>query len=234
MLPSNHSSKHFDAELDRIRARVLHMGGLVEYQVRHAMDGLRRGDNALCFRVLQEEVKVNRLEREIDEACTQVIARRAPTANDLRFLIAVYKTLTDLERIGDEAKKIAFAARETRFSGHSSADLSQVLRVAELVIEMLRRALDGLARLKAEEMPAVLRQDEEVDKQFKAILHRLLIYMIEDPRLISPALDVILIAKALERIGDHAKNISEYVVYAIKGTDVRHLPIAEIEAMTRS
>jgi phosphate transport system protein len=210
------------------------MGGLVEYQVRYAMEGLRRGDSALCYRVLQEETKINGLEREIDEACTQLIARRAPTANDLRFLIMVYKALTDLERIGDEAKKIALAAQGMQVNAHSSAGFPEVRRLSEMVIEMLRRSLDSLVRLEIENAPDVVRQDQEVDQQFKAILRQLLTYMIEDPRLISPALDVILIAKALERIGDHAKNISEYVVYAIKGKDVRHLSIAEMEAAAKS
>src|SRR5262245_42501013 len=229
-----HTSKHFDAELENIRTQVLEMGGIVEYQIRYAVEALRSGDAALVNRVIRDEGKVNQLEREIDEACTQVIARRAPAANDLRFLMMVYKTLTDLERIGDEAKKIALVARSLRLAERSTPGLAQIQRVAALVIDMLRRALDGLARLEAEVVPEVVRLDDEVDEHFKAILRQLLTYMIEDPRTISRSIDVIFVGKSLERIGDHAKNISEYVIYMTKGKDVRHGSLEEIEAAAKS
>jgi phosphate transport system protein len=234
MQSAAHTSKHFDAELETIRTQVLEMGGLVEYQIRYAIEALRTGDAALVNRVIHDEAKVNRLERDIDESCTQVIARRAPAANDLRFLMMVYKTLTDLERIGDEAKKIALVARGLRLAQAAGPGLREVERVAALVIEMLRRALDGLARLEAQAVPDVVRLDDEVDEQFKAILRQLLTYMIEDPRTISRSIDVIFVAKSLERIGDHAKNISEYVIYMTKGKDVRHVSLAEIDAAARS
>ncbi len=184
--------------------------------------------------MIHDEVRVNQLECEIDEACTQVIARRAPAANDLRFLMMVYKTLTDLERIGDEAKKIALVARGLQLGERSSPALPQIQRIAVLVIDMLRQALDGLARFEAQVGPDVVRQDEEVDEHFKGILRQLLTYMIEDPRTISRSIDAIFVAKSLERIGDHAKNISEYVIYMTKGKDVRHVSLAEIEAAARS
>jgi phosphate transport system protein len=234
MQSAAHTSKHFDAELETIRTQVLEMGGIVEYQIRYAIEALRAGDAALVDRVIHDEVKVNRLERDIDEACTQVIARRAPAANDLRFLMMVYKTLTDLERIGDEAKKIALVARGLRLAQAPGPGIREIQRVAALVIDMLRRALDGLARLEAEIMPEVVRLDDEVDEHFKAILRQLLTYMIEDPRTISRSIDVIFVAKSLERIGDHAKNISEYVIYMTKGKDVRHVSLAEIEAAAKS
>jgi phosphate transport system protein len=234
MQSAAHTSKHFDAELETIRARVLEMGGIVEYQIRYAVEALRHGDTALISRVIRDESRVNQLEREIDEACTQVVARRAPAANDLRFLMMVYKTLTDLERIGDEAKKIALVARGLRLAERPGPGLAQIQRVAALVIDMLRGALDGLARLEAQVMPGVVRQDEEVDEHFKGILRQLLTYMIEDPRTISRSIDAIFVAKSLERIGDHAKNISEYVIYMTKGKDVRHGSIEEIEAAAKS
>jgi phosphate transport system protein len=233
MQPATHTSKDFDAELGRVRARVLEMGGIVEYQIRYAIEALRRGDVALAKRVAEDELKVNQLEREIDEACTQVIARRSPAAGDLRFLMMIYKTITDLERIGDEAKKIALVARSVRLSEHGSPGFPEIRIVSAMVVDMLRRALDSLARLEAQDAPEVVRQDEEVDECFTALLRELLTYMIEDPRTISRSIDVIFVAKALERIGDHAKNISEYVIYMIHGTDVRHGSIEEIEAAVK-
>jgi phosphate transport system protein len=181
------------------------MGGIVEYQIRYAIEALRSGDAALVNRVIHDEVKVNQLERDIDEACTQVIARRAPAANDLRFLMMVYKTLTDLERIGDEAKKIALVARGLRLAQALSPGMPQIERVAALVIDMLRRALDGLARLEAQVVPDVVRLDDEVDEHFKGILRQLLTYMIEDPRTISRSIDVIFVAKSLERVGEQGQ-----------------------------
>jgi phosphate transport system protein len=233
MQPAAHSSKDFDAELEYIRTQVLEMGGIVEYQIRYAIEALRRGDVVLAKRVAQDELKVNQLEREIDEACTQVIARRSPAAGDLRFLMMIYKTITDLERIGDEAKKIALVARSVRLNERVSPGFPEIRVVSAVVIDMLRRALDSLARLEPQGVPDVVRQDQEVDDSFKAILRQLLTYMIEDPRTISRSIDVIFVAKALERIGDHAKNLSEYVIYMIHGKDVRHVSIEEIEAAVK-
>jgi phosphate transport system protein len=234
MQPAAHSSSDFDADLLSIRSRVLEAGGIVEYQIRYAIEALRSADAVLVSRVIADEDRVNRLEREIDEACTHVIARRAPAASDLRFVMMIYKTITDLERIGDEAKKIALVARHVRINERISPGFPELKMISAVVIDMLRRALDGLARLEAEVAPEIARLDHEVDDHFKSTLRRLLTYMIEDPRTISPALDLVFVAKALERIGDHAKNISEYVVYMIKGRDVRHLPIEEMEQVARA
>jgi phosphate transport system protein len=234
MQPAAHSSRDFDADLLAIRSKVLEAGGIVEYQIRYAVEALRTGDAALVARVIADEERINRLERDIDEACTHVIARRAPAANDLRFVMMVYKTITDIERIGDEAKKIALVARGVRLNERLSPGFPEIKMIAAVVIDMLRRALDGLARLEAEGAPEIARLDREVDDYFKSILRHLLTYMIEDPRTISPALDLVFVAKALERIGDHAKNVSEYVVYMIKGRDVRHLSIEEMEQVARA
>ena len=234
MHPTTHSSRDFDADLLAVRSQVLEAGGIVEYQIRYAIEALRTGDRALVARVIADEDRINRLEREIDEACTHTIARRAPAAGDLRLLLMVYKTITDLERIGDEAKKIALVAREVCLNERLTPGFPEIRMVSTVVIDMLRRALDGLARLEAEAAPEIARMDVEVDGHFKSIVRQLLTYMIEDPRTISPALDLVFVAKALERIGDHAKNISEYVVYVIKGRDVRHLPIEEMEQVARA
>jgi phosphate transport system protein len=234
MQQTAHSSKEFEAELDAIRAQLLEAGGIVEYQIRYAIEALRNGDRALITRVISEEQRVHALERAIDAACTQVVARRAPTAGDLRFVMMAYKTITDLERVGDEAKKIALLARNLRLSDRMQPGHRDIRSIAAVAIEMLRRALDGIARTSAEDAPEVARLDRDVDERFRSILRELLTYMIEDPRTISPALDIIFVAKALERIGDHAKNISEYVVYMIKGRDVRHITIEELEQVARA
>ena len=228
-----HISKHFDAELDHIRRRILEMGGIVEYQIRYAVESLRNRNVELIETVAREELRVNRLQCEIDEECTQVIARRSPTAFDLRFLLMSMKTITDLERIGDEAKKIAFMSRELRLNERTSPGLPEIKIIANEVIEMLRMGLDELARMETSEVTDVLRMDREVDAQFKAMLRATLTYMIEDPRTISASLDALFVAKALERIGDHAKNIAEYVVYTSKGRDIRHRSLEEVEAATR-
>jgi phosphate transport system protein len=233
MQPAAHSSSDFDADLLTIRSKVLEAGGIVEHQIRYAIEALRSGDTALVSRVIADEERVNRLEREIDEACTHVIARRAPAANDLRFVLMIYKTITDLERIGDEAKKIVLVAKNVRLNERIRPGFPELKVIAAVVIDMLRRSLDGLARFEAEDAPEIARLDREVDDDFKSVFRKLLTYMIEDPRTISPALDLVFVAKALERIGDHAKNISEYVVYMIKGRDVRHLPIEELEQIAR-
>ena len=234
MEQTQHTSKQFDADLEHIRRQILSMGGLVERQIIAAIEALRRNDLQLFDRIIQDDQRINRLEREIAELCTNVIARRAPAAVDLRFVMMAFKMITDLERVGDEAKKIALFGRgvlnSTRFSASRHAQLKHI---SVLVTEMLRHALDSFARLDVESAPENVRRDEEVDALFQGILRQLLTFMIEDPRTISASLDVIFIAKALERIGDHAKNISESVIYLIKGKDVRHVSIEEIERVAK-
>ncbi|HXC40241.1 MAG TPA: phosphate signaling complex protein PhoU [Burkholderiales bacterium] len=236
MLPESHTSKQFDAELEQARKQVLLMGGLVEQQIVYAIEALRRGDAGLTAQVVEVEVEVNRLEREVDEMCTTVIALRQPNANDLRLIMTMLKVTTDIERIGDEAKKIAlYAAQRGRGMGRATLPrLSEITSMADLVKEMLRRALDAFARMDVESAASIAQRDLAVDRSFQSILRELLTYMIEDPRTISASIDVLFVAKALERIGDHAKNITEYVVYLIKGKDVRHVTPEEFEDAVRS
>jgi len=234
-MQSKHTSSQFDSQLEQIRSEVLRMGGAVEDQLLQAVRALESGDIFLIDRVLEAEHQINAQEMEVDELCTNVIARRTPTAIDLRVVTMVVKTITDLERVGDEAKKIALMAREFYRSGQPRMPrYPELQRMSVIVIEMLRQALDGFARMDAEAAPEIARRDEEVDDSFRAILRELLTYMIGDPRTISTTLDILFIAKALERVGDHAKNISEYVVYMIKGKDVRHLSTEQIEEAVRS
>ena len=235
MLPESHTSKQFDAELDQARNQLIAMGGLVEQQIVYAIEALRRNDFALTERVIEVEVEINALERTVDELCTSVIALRQPNANDLRLVLTMLKITTDVERIGDEAKKIALYARRTRGIGGSTLPrLTEISTMAELVKEMLRRALDAFARLDVEAAASITQRDLAVDRSFQSILRELLTYMIEDPRTITPSIEVLFVAKALERIGDHAKNITEHVVYLIKGKDVRHVTQEEFENVLRS
>jgi phosphate transport system protein len=230
----NHISTQFDAQLEQVRTSVLHMGGAVEGQLSLAVNALESGEMFLIEQVLQTEHQVNSMQIELDELCTNIIARRTPTAIDLRVLTMAIKTSTDLERIGDEAKKIALMARDFYKSGRSNMPrYPEIRRMSAIVIDMLRQALDGFARLDSEVAPAIARRDLDVDDSFRVILRELLTYMMEDPRTISATVDIVFIAKALERAGDHSKNISEYVVYMIKGKDVRHLSADEIEQVVK-
>ena len=220
---SEHTSKQFDADLEDIRSRVLQMGGVVEAQITAAIEGFSTGNEALISRVIDTEPRVNTLEKEIDDACVHVVARRQPAASDLRLIMSVSKVVTDLERIGDEAEKIARMARQIYGRGAltipRSIDVRQTGNKAAL---MLRRVLDALARLDADEAAKIIAEDKFIDSEFRAIVRQLITYMMEDPRTISTALDIVWIAKAIERVGDHAKNIAEYVIYVADGTDVRH------------
>jgi phosphate transport system protein len=230
MANSEHTLKQYDVELESVRARVMQMGELVKSQVRLAIESLTAGDLASMDRIISDDHRVNRLEVEIDESCTQIIARRQPTAVDLRMVIMVIKTITDLERIGDEAKKIAATAK--RLAQKSSLTLprfEKIQTVSILTIEMLEKSLDAFTKMDISPVAEVVRQDEQVDEEFRIILRYIVSFMMEDPRTISSALEILFIAKALERIGDHAKNMSEYVVYMVKGRDVRHTTAEEIE-----
>jgi len=226
---NDHIAKQFDADLENIRNRVLQMGGLVEQLIVMAMEGLTNGDMLVIDQAIATDERVNRHEVELDEACTQIIARRQPTASDLRMVMTVVKTITDLERIGDEAKKIAKMAKQIHGSDFHSAPAIEFRHVSNLVIGMLRQSLDAFARLDVVSAGQVVRTDQEVDVEFKSAMRQLITYMMEDPRTISRSLDMVFIAKAIERIGDHSKNIAEYVIYMVKGRDVRHIGLAEIE-----
>lgn len=230
MVSTEHTSKQFDAELEEVRAQVLRMGGLVENQIRLAVESLANSDVALMNRVIADDHRVNAMEVEIDENCNRIIARRQPAAGDLRMVMTVIKTITDLERIGDEAEKIARMAKllsqKERFILPRHVKINHA---AELALDMLKKSLDAFARLDLAVAAQVVRQDEQVDEEFRAIMRYLITFMMEDPRTISTALEILFVAKAIERIGDHAKNMSEYVVFMVKGRDVRHVTVEEIE-----
>ena len=233
MHPNAHTSKHFDAELLHIRHRILEMGGIAEYQIRYAIEALRTHDSLLVEKVVEQELRVNQMECEIDEQCAQVIAKRAPTAFDLRFLMMSLKIITDLERIGDEAKKIALVSRQLLLNERKSPGYPEIRLMAAEVIDMLRRALDELARFETQDVAHIVRLDREVDEQFKSMLSELLHYMSDDPRTISSSIDKVFVAKALERIGDRDKNICPYVVYVTRGLDVRHTSAEDLEQVWR-
>jgi phosphate transport system protein len=226
---NEHTAKQFDIDLGNIRTGVLQLGGLVEKQIVQAMAALDTADVGLADQVIEQDHQVNRMEVELDEACTHIIARRQPTASDLRVIMMVIKTITDLERIGDEAKKIAKKARALHGTDTAFRPRIPLQHAAALALDMLKKALDSFARTDATAAGQIARQDQEVDAEFKAIMRQLITFMMEDPRTITPALDVLFIAKSIERIGDHAKNLSEYVVYMAKGRDVRHIGIEAIE-----
>jgi len=219
---SDHASKQYDVDLDSIRSRVLQMGGLVESQIRRALEGLGSGDGAALDEIIANDHKVNAMEVALDGDCSQVIVKRQPAANDLRMILAITKTVTDLERMGDEAQKIARMAKSIHERGGAHTAPVELGHASELAISMLRRALDAFARLDCTSAAAVIRDDAGIDAEFRSILRQLITYMMEDPRTISTALEIVWIAKAIERIGDHAKNMAEQVIYIVKGTDVRH------------
>lgn len=231
MIVSEHTSRQFDAELEAVREQVLQMGGLVENQIHLAIKALIAHDEELMQRVIADDHRVNALEVEIDENCNQIIACRQPAAGDLRMVMTVIKTITDLERMGDEAKKIARMGQQLASKGsfYAIPRYTEIRNAAAMVQEMLHLSLDAFARLDLTSVTQVVRQDEQVDDEYRSILRNLIVFMMEDPRTISSALEIMFVAKALERIGDHAKNMSEYVVYMVKGRDVRHVTVEEIE-----
>ena len=218
-------STQFDAELSGISNRVLEMGGLVESQVAQSVYALTQFSGETATQVLQAEERVNTMEMEIDRDLSAIIARRQPTARDLRLLISISKAIANLERVGDEAARIARTVQRLINTGVSSrlrlpvADLSFG---ADLAIAQLRKALDAFARLDTAQALEVLRADDQIDREFEGLLRKLITYMMEDPRTISSSIDLVFVAKAIERVGDHAKNLAEAIIYVVKGTDVRH------------
>ena len=222
-MTNDHLSKQFDNELEALRSQVLQMGGLVESQVRGAIQAFSTGNLALADQIVETEPRVNTFEVNIDTDCSQIIVRRQPAATDLRLIMAVTKTVTDLERIGDEAHKMARMARQIHERGSAdTARFANIRHTGDAAVDMLRQALDAFARLDVQDAGRIIDEDRVIDVEFKAVIRQLITYMMEDPRTISTSLDIIWIAKAIERIGDHAKNICEYVIYIVKGTDVRH------------
>ncbi|TVO51197.1 phosphate signaling complex protein PhoU [Denitromonas halophila] len=226
---TEHTSKQFEFELESIRTRVLQMGGMVELQIAKAIEALATGDLDALEEVVDQDHRINLLELELDDACVQIVAKRQPAANDLRLVMSVVKVITDLERIGDEAKKIAKMSKRLHSSDSAFVPRIELRHAANLAIDMLRKALDAFARLDMSAAAEVVRQDREVDAEFKGIIRQLITFVMEDPRTISRGIDILFMAKAIERIGDHAKNVAEYVIYMVKGQDVRHTGLANIE-----
>lgn len=232
-MQTEHTFKQYDAELEAVRAKVLEMGGLVEQQIVSALEALVKADSKLAKEVMHNDHRVNNLEIQIDEDCSHIIARRQPAAGDLRTVMMIVKTITDLERIGDEATKIARTAQRIYEEDRMfKPRFNEIKAMVALVREMLRTSLDGFARLDISKTVEVAKQDELVDEQFRSAMRQLITFMLEDPRTISMSLEVLFVAKAIERIGDHAKNIAEYVVYMVKGKDVRHASLQEMERET--
>ncbi|MCW8982545.1 MAG: phosphate signaling complex protein PhoU, partial [Gammaproteobacteria bacterium] len=223
-----HISQQFNDELEDIRNRVLTMGGLVEKQLADAINSMVEGDTELAESVVANDHRVNGMEVSIDEECSRVLARRQPAAGDLRLVVAVIKTITDLERIGDQAERVArFSLRLAENSHHGY--FKELEHLAEDVRQILNDALDAFARMDPEAALEVARSDISIDQEYDSIMRQLITFMMEDPRNVTRVLDVMWTARALERIGDHAKNICEYVIYLVKGKDVRHISIDKME-----
>jgi phosphate transport system protein len=235
-MPEKHLSTQFDSELSGISSRVLEMGGLVESQVAQAVYALTNFSAETATLVLQQEERVNQMEVEIDRDLSAIIARRQPTARDLRLLIAVSKTIANLERVGDEAARVARTVQRLINTGVSSRlrlPVADLAFEAELATAQLRKALDAFARLDTARALEVLKQDDQIDQEVDGLLRKLITYMMEDPRTISASIDLVFVAKAIERVGDHAKNLAEIIIYVVKGTDVRHTPVAAVENAVR-
>jgi phosphate transport system protein len=235
-MSDKHLSTQFDTELSAISNRVLEMGGLVESQVILAVQALTSFSSDQAVQVLQDEVRVNAMEVEIDRDLSAIIARRQPTARDLRLLIAVSKSIANLERVGDEAARIARTVQRlinTGVTARMRLPVSDLSFEAELAIAQLRKALDAFARLDTAAALEVLKQDDQIDQEFDGLLRKLITYMMEDPRTISASIDLVFVAKAIERVGDHAKNLAEAIIYVVKGTDVRHTSMEDVENVVR-
>lgn len=233
-MTDKHLSSQFDSELSAVSTRVMEMGGLVESQIRTAVYSLAEFSADAAGQAREMETRVNAMEVEIDRELSSIIARRQPTARDLRLLIAISKTTANLERAGDEADKIARMVKSIIESGTSRQLPASELRVAaDMASGLLRRALDAFARLDVSMAVSILKDDDLIDREFDGFVRKLITYMMEDPRKISPSLDLLFVAKAIERIGDHAKNIAEFVIYVVKGADVRHTTLEQVESAVR-
>ncbi len=234
-MPDKHLSTQFDTELNGVSSRVMAMGGLVESQIGQAIYALSHLSLETVTQVLDIEQRVNAMEVEIDRDLSNIIGRRQPTARDLRLLMAISKATANLERAGDEATKIARMVKSIIESGAGRGLPSSDLRVAaQLASGLLRKALDGFARLDMNVAVTILKEDDLIDQEFDGFMRKLVTYMMEDPRTISPSLDLLFLAKAIERIGDHAKNIAELIIYIVKGTDVRHTSMEDIETAVQA
>lgn len=233
-MSDKHISSQFDTELNSISTHVLEMGGLVEAQLHQAMYALVHLSVETADQVLEKETIINQMEMSIDHEIISTIGRRQPTARDLRFLMAISRTTQNLERAGDEIARIARMVKSIIQSGSPRNLPSSELRVAaDLAASMLRKTLDSFARLDTVMAVAIIKQDNEIDDEYNGFLRKLITYMMEDPRTISPSLDLLFLAKSIERVGDHAKNIAEQIIFIVKGEDVRHTPMDKVESVAR-
>ena len=235
-MTEKHLSSQFDSELNAVSSRVMELGGMVESQIQQAVYALSQFDSEAADRVMETEHRVNAMEIEIDRELSSIIARRQPTARDLRLLIAISKTIANLERVGDEAARIARTVQRLVNSGVSSRlrlPVSDLVYESELAVSQLRKALDAFARLDVERAVEVLKKDDLIDQEFEGLLRKLITFMMEDPRTISSSIDLVFVAKAIERVGDHAKNLAEQIIYIVKGMDVRHNPVGTVESLVR-
>jgi phosphate transport system protein len=229
-----HISRRFNEDLEGVRSRVLQMGGFVEQQLTQGVAALTEADSRLGEEVARSDHKVNEMEVAIDEECSRILATRAPAASDLRLIVAIIKTITDLERIGDEAEKIGYIAARLATMERPADRYREIKHLGTMAQHMVHQALDAFARLDADAALRICREDRLLDDEFEAIQRQCITFMMEDPRTIRRALDVVWVARALERIGDHAKNICEYVVYMVHGKDIRHTSLDAAERELRA
>jgi phosphate transport system protein len=234
---SHHISRRFNAELEHLRSEVLRMGGIVEQHLDTAVEAILSGDSEMGLRVSNDDYKINQLEVAIDEECRKLLATRTPAAADLRLIVTVIKTITDLERVGDEAARIGYLASHLASDREHQAAYSELKALGEHVQEMLHNALDAFSRMDVDDALAVIEEDKLVDEEYDQITRQCISLMMEDPRTIRRFMDMSWVARALERIGDHAKNICEYVIYLVHGRDIRHTEretvLQEISAAVR-
>jgi len=227
---SQHISRRFNEDLERVRSQVLNMGGFVEQQLAKAVSALVEGDSTLGETVARDDFEVNRMEVSIDEECSRILATRAPAASDLRLIVAILKAITDLERMGDECEKIGYIASRLATQERPTNKYREIKHRGRVVQNMVHDSLDAFARMDAEAALKVARQDRLVDEEYEAIQRQSITFMMEDPRNIRRALDVMWVVRAIERIGDHAKNICEYVIFMVHGKDIRHVRLEDVEA----
>jgi phosphate transport system protein len=217
-----HISRRFNEDLEKLRTHVLQMGGLVEKQMSDAVVALVEGNGGLADEVSRNDHRVNAMEVSIDEECSRILATRSPAASDLRLIVAIIKTITDLERIGDEAEKVGYIAARLAVMERPTDRYREIKNLGRLVHQMLHAALDAFARLDADAALKIVQDDRVIDEEYEAIQRQCITFMMEDPRTITRSIEVLWVSRALERIGDHAKNICEYVVYMVHGKDIRH------------
>jgi len=227
---SKHTSQQFNADIEKVRSKVAEMGGLVEKQLDDAISALKKSDVRLAEDVVAKDADINRLDVEIDEGCTRIFALRAPTAIDLRLVQTVIRTTTDLERIGDEVKRVAKMAIANSKGDANSSLYLRIEHLGGMVRENLHRVLNAFARMDVDEAIEIASEDKRIDQEYEAIMRQLMTYMMEDPRSIPRILDIMWAARSLERIGDRLQNICEYIVYFVKGKDVRHISLEKVKA----